>query len=281
MSDESGQAVPESATEPGSGSSSDGVSGNGGSGNGAARVRPGAILMVVVPIGLAVVGGFVFFGIYDGVQWLSHVARPARVGVAGRVLFNGEPLPNAVIATRPADGDWGGAIASSDEQGNFKLLTHLNGDFLDGAYVGEHQVTVKGYDPNVNPMFGPPPLLTPDKYASFDTSPLRIMVEEQGGEITLGLEGEANPSTAGESAEGAGGGPPGAGTPGGRGRRRPERDAGQAGTSDAADAADRDGADGVGDGDRQPDDEPAGSEAAAEESAEEAAANGPPAEAGQ
>jgi hypothetical protein len=158
-------------------------------------VRPGAILMIVVPIALLMGGAVVFFGMFDGAQWLSDAAKPARANTKGRVTYNGEPLPDAVIETRPANGDLRGAIATGDDQGKFKLLTQFRGDFLDGAYIGEHQVTVKRYDMNVMTL-GAPPLLTPSKYASFDTSPLRITVKEGGTEIVLHLEGEPDAPTA-------------------------------------------------------------------------------------
>lgn len=157
-------------------------------------IRPGVILLVVLPVALLLAVAGIFFGLFDGVQWLSDALKPARVSVVGRVVYNGEPLSDAIIETRPIDGDLMGAIGAGDDQGQFKLLTQIRGDFLDGAYAGEHQVTVKRYDTSVM-AFGPPPLLTPSKYASFNTSPLRINIEAGQAELVLELNGQTDPET--------------------------------------------------------------------------------------
>ncbi len=177
MSDQDSQASPVADSEPAKQQ---------------AAFRINAILKIVVPIALLMGAGLVFFGVYDGAQWLSDAAKPALVKVDGRVVFNGKPVPDAAIETRPVTGNLRGAIGTGDHDGKFKLLTQLRGDFLDGAYVGEHQVTVKGYDMHAGMSLGPPPLLTPGKYASFATSPLRITVAEGQTEIVLELEGEVD-----------------------------------------------------------------------------------------
>jgi hypothetical protein len=75
----------------------------------------------------------------------------------------------------------------SDEEGQFKLMTDVNGDFVNGAYAGKHRVTVIRRHDVVS--FGPAPAKTPTKYASFDASPLEIPVAK-GQPVELRLEGE-------------------------------------------------------------------------------------------
>jgi len=159
------------------------------------------IMLVVAPVALLLAAGGVFFGFFDGAQWLADATKPARVNVVGQVIFNGEPLSDAIIETRPVKGELMGAIGAGDDKGAFKLVTQIRGDFLEGAYVGEHQVTVKRYDTSVM-AFGPPPLLTPSKYASFQTSPLRITVKKGQTDIVLELSGDVDaPAAADPRAE--------------------------------------------------------------------------------
>jgi hypothetical protein len=186
-----------------------------------AAFRPSTILKIVVPIALLMFGGVIFFGAFDGAEWFSNMAKPARLPVVGRVTYNGEVLPDAVIETRPVDTTLSGAFGSGDDQGGFKLVTQINGQFLDGAYAGEHKVTIKRYDMNAMSL-GTPPLLTPGVYASFDTSPLRIEVKKGETDFLLELEGEPE-STAVRPGSGFRMRPPGSDEPN-EGRRRGRRD---------------------------------------------------------
>jgi hypothetical protein len=194
-------------------------------------VRFGAVLKVLVPATIIVAAVFIFFGILDGAKWLGDLRAPERVKVTGQVFFNGEPLADALIVTRPVKPGLRGAIGPADEQGRFNLLTEFEGSFLEGACVGEHQVTVKRYY-NVTAM-GEPPLMTPRKYASFETSPLRIMVKAEGeNSVELRLEGKpgAPPANLGAPSRmrPPGGRPPGTGEGGPRSGRdsngRPARE---------------------------------------------------------
>jgi len=154
----------------------------------------GNVLKLVLPVLAVLMGAIIFFGVFDGAQWLKDRTQPPIVSVTGLVLFNGEPLSGAEIATQPAKQGLRSAIGATDEQGHFNLKTEVNGDFLDGAYAGEHVVTVVKRH-NVT-TFGVPPAMTPEKYASFAASPLRMLVSE-GLSIELRLEGElSDPPTA-------------------------------------------------------------------------------------
>lgn len=158
---------------------------------GGKSLQIGNVLKIVVPAFVILAGAFVFFGLFDGAQRLANLMKPSRVSVTGRVLFNDEPLPNAEIATQPVKPGLRGAIGTTDEQGRFKLMTHIDGEFLEGAYQGEHRVTVIRRH-NVSTL-GPPPLMTPEQYASFDSSPLRIEVSQEHS-VVLRLQGELSPA---------------------------------------------------------------------------------------
>jgi len=153
----------------------------------ASSLRMGNILKLVIPIAVLLGGAFLFFGVFDGAKWMTDAMKPPLVDVTGQVLFNGEPLPQAQISTQPLEPGLRGAIGTTDEQGRFSLLTQVEGDFLKGAYAGEHLVTVvRRHDVMT---FGVPPLMTPEVYSSFDSSPLRIVVAE-GQPLELVMEGE-------------------------------------------------------------------------------------------
>ena len=62
---------------------------------------------------------------------------PKLVPVKGKVLIDGEPLPNAMIQVCPADGK--AAFGRSDADGNFELMSYKEGD---GCVTGTHKVVV-------------------------------------------------------------------------------------------------------------------------------------------
>ena len=138
---------------------------------------------------VALLAAFLFFGVLDGVTWLTNLAKPPLVPVTGKVLFNGEPLSKAEIATQPLKPGLRGSNAMADEAGQFTLVTDVDGEFVKGAYAGPHRVTVIRRHDVVT--FGPAPARTPLQYASFDTSPLQITIAK-GESIELRLEGEAS-----------------------------------------------------------------------------------------
>jgi hypothetical protein len=156
---------------------------------GGAVFRIGTVLKILLPAVIILGGGFLFFGVLDGVKWATDLTKPSIIPVTGKVLFNGEPLPQAEIATRPVKPGLRGANGTSDDQGQFTLFTDVDGEFEKGAYAGTHRVTVIRRH-NVA-TFGPAPAMTPEVYTSFDTSPLEINVS-QGAGIELRLEGKAS-----------------------------------------------------------------------------------------
>lgn len=179
------------------------------------------VLLIVFPAALIAALAVAFFGFLDGWALIQSLTRPPLVPVTGKVLYNGSPLANARIWTQPLKPGLRGSIGFTDDEGRFKLEFDDKGRWVDGAFVGEHKVTVAGYGPQRGPA--PPDLLTPPQYEQFDTTPLRITVtpDPAKNDFTLELQGEPGGARAlagGPGGAGAGGGPP-AGGPQGQRRR--------------------------------------------------------------
>jgi hypothetical protein len=177
------------------------------------------VLYVVIPIGLLVCGGFLFVSYFQGLERLADWSRPPLVAAEGRVLYRGEPLANAQLATRPLRAGTRGAMGWTDDLGYFRLQTDLNG-YVEGAFAGEHQVVVTAYERLNAPAA--PPLVTPDLYASFATTPLRIVVSPtpEKNVFEFALQGEPPPrrsrrNPAGAAPSGEAAAVPADATPGG------------------------------------------------------------------
>lgn len=97
--------------------------------------------------------------------------------VSGKVLLDGQPLPQGLVTTLPAAGRGARGVIQSD--GSFKLGTLTESD---GAVIGMHQVSVIAYDKpaNAGPESGPGKLMIPEKYVSPATSELTIEVKADG-----------------------------------------------------------------------------------------------------
>jgi hypothetical protein len=107
--------------------------------------------------------------------------RPETFSVTGTVIYQGKPLAGATVNfipknTHPASG-------LTDAQGRFTLLSFSPDD---GAVIGEHVVCVAKYsldsskDPVQMMKAEQAHLLTPQKFASPVTSPLRVTVTKDG-----------------------------------------------------------------------------------------------------
>ncbi len=141
------------------------------------RFRLGRVLLAVVPLAAVVWGGLLAWGYLDLGNRIRRAMLPPLVQVTGRVLLDAKPLKGAQIFTRPVGLPCNGAMAVADDEGRFALRTDVDGDFLDGAYAGEHRVIVLGFDPDVPSGPFKPPLVTPPECSEFDTTPLRIQVD--------------------------------------------------------------------------------------------------------
>ena len=152
---------------------------------------------VVLPVFLLAVGCVLFFGLFDGAGWIADLMKPPLVHSTGHVLMNGQPLSKGEVRTQHMTPGVAGAIGFMNEQGEFVLKTEIKGDFIDGAYEGEHKVMVTKYGMARGPSA---PLLVPEKYASFKTTPLKIVVSrDTENRFPLTMEGE--PADSGMSEE--------------------------------------------------------------------------------
>jgi hypothetical protein len=163
-----------------------------------AKFRLRTVLMIVIPVAALVLAAVAAAGLLDVDAIFSDLARPALVPATGQVLFQGEPLPGATIATAPV-GRGMASLGWTDAEGKFSLKTDIRGVYVEGATVGEHRVTVAAY--STVPIGGPgaQPLVSPQQYVSIGTSPLRITVGPNAAtnQFQLVLEGEVPASSQG------------------------------------------------------------------------------------
>ena len=166
---------------------------------GSSGLRMGRLMLIAVPLGLLIGAALLAFAFFDLGTWLQNAMRPALVPARVRVMYRGEVLKEAQLATAPAARGLRGAIGFPTEDGDIVLKTDIDGAYQEGAYTGEHRVTVQVTQPVNRP--GPPPLLTPEKYAAASTTPLRIFIyQSKPGELVVfELEGDP-PASEGQSA---------------------------------------------------------------------------------
>ncbi len=159
--------------------------------NAAPAVDLGSLPMIVIPAVVILGGAIALWVLRDS------IFPPRLVQVSGIVYMNGEPLANANIRTLPfnfAAGEASGlndAEGVSDTEGRFTLSTFEGGEPLEGAYVGDHKVTVAVTEPGPG-GFGVV-TLSPAEYADSTTTTLRIAVSSSADEnqsFKLELEGE-------------------------------------------------------------------------------------------
>lgn len=167
--------------------------------------RPRLVFAVIMPGAVLFLGVVAFLGFFDGLALLAGLTRPPLVPGKGQVIYQGKPLPNAQLFSRPLRGNLKGAAGFCDDDGRFEWMTDIQGEYIKGAYAGEHMITVIAYGPQPGPISAPP-LFSPKQYASFATTPLRITVSRSPGEneFLITLEGEPG----GMPEQGPGGGPP-------------------------------------------------------------------------
>jgi hypothetical protein len=108
----------------------------------------------------------------------------------GQVLYDGKPIPHALVTLHPldpADKDAARPHGKVDKDGNFVLTTY---DANDGAPAGEYAVTVEWWLTSATARTpegdSPPPTnRLPARYARPETSKLRVRIEEGGNQIPL------------------------------------------------------------------------------------------------
>ena len=120
--------------------------------------------------------------------------NPRVVPVAGKVLYNGKPLPFGTLMFQPDQGQ--AAVGDIQADGSFKLSSYGPND---GAVPGKHSVSVSCYEgqrpgkASGGDSLGK--LMIPLKYTRFGSSGLTAEVKdaasEQAQEIVLELTGPA------------------------------------------------------------------------------------------
>ena len=159
--------------------------------NAAPALDLGSLPMIVIPAVVILGGAIALWVLRDS------IFPPQLVQVSGIVTMNGEPLANANIRTLPfnfAAGEVSGlndAEGMTDAEGRFTLSTFEGGEPLEGAYVGDHKVTVAVTEPGPG-GFGVV-TLSPAEYADSTTTTLRIAVSSSADEnqsFKLELAGE-------------------------------------------------------------------------------------------
>jgi len=129
---------------------------------------------------------FVYLAIVSGCGGDAKQYRTAPV--SGRVTLDGEPLTNAFVRFTPTRGDslasqiGPEATATTDDSGNFKLVTAFNDP---GASVGKNQVMINTRQTKVDPNDADKVLETakervPKRY--FDREILSFDVPESGSD---------------------------------------------------------------------------------------------------
>jgi hypothetical protein len=117
--------------------------------------------------------------------------------VHGKVTYKGKPVESGTVTFNPVLGKGGetgqNATGQIAADGTYEMTTFNTGD---GAIVGEHMVAVvvreKGSENQGKPRadstidYTQPKIVTPTKYASVETSPLRFTVRE--GDNTFDIE---------------------------------------------------------------------------------------------
>ena len=118
---------------------------------------------------------------------------PRVVPVAGKVLYNGKPLPFGSVMFQPDQGQ--AAVGDIQADGSFKLSSYGPDD---GAVPGKHKVSVscyEGHRPGKASGDSLGKLLIPLKYTRFGSSGLTAEVQDTAGkdpqEVILELTGPA------------------------------------------------------------------------------------------
>lgn len=128
------------------------------------------------------------------------------VPVHGQLLLDGKPLPQKTIRFAPeAETGGHGGGATTDQQGNFKLIALIPGSVEDfpGIAPGSYRVTVvdrmfsddppvqgKTNDPEVAlaPSMKSADRQIPSAYSRPETTPLIVQVPNEGGQIDISLD---------------------------------------------------------------------------------------------
>lgn len=147
---------------------------------GEANASSGGKVNIARVLLIAVVGVVIFAGLLGGVYYdlpakFQATTLPDRFSGSGVATWEGVPLTGGTVIFYPDRKGLRPSVGFIGEGGAFELKTDIQGRFEDGAYPGEHRVTVEHY--GVDAPLGAPPA-TPTKYAERETTPLRFTVSK-------------------------------------------------------------------------------------------------------
>jgi len=150
-------------------------------------VSTARVLMIVIPLALVAV---VVFGLYvtGALNFLEAFVKPALVESKGVVYWNGNILKGGEINTQHETKGVRGATGYIKADGTFVLTTQVNGEFVDGAYAGQHKVTIRQIDRLAPRGASMPPPGSPEKYLDFATTDLTINVVRDASKNSFRLE---------------------------------------------------------------------------------------------
>lgn len=106
-------------------------------------------------------------------------AKSEYLTVEGQVFYKDQPLPNGTVVFQPADGP--PSVGKTAEDGTFKIEPM---DRMKGARIGLNKVRISA---RVQPTNGESEvalgrLITPERYATFESSGLTAEVKSDGNE---------------------------------------------------------------------------------------------------
>jgi hypothetical protein len=105
--------------------------------------------------------------------------RSEYLPVEGQVFYKDQPLPNGTVVFQPADGP--PSVGKTTDDGTFKMEPN---DRMKGARIGLNKVRISA---RVQPSNGESEvalgrLITPERYATFESSGLTAEVKPDGNE---------------------------------------------------------------------------------------------------
>lgn len=161
-------------------------------------IRARKVLTLIVPLSILVIAVAAFWVFLGGAELVAALRRPPLVKAEGIALMDGKPMSAGVVTSHPTDPDLAHSTGSIDAQGRFTLRTRVAGRIYEGAYAGEHRVTVR-----LGGAAGPlpqPERLKEAAYTTVQQTPLRIELsaneaENRGLELELtgGISDNAPP----------------------------------------------------------------------------------------
>jgi|GEM_PF-2438332 len=160
----------------------------------------GTVVGLIALLLVAAVGGwagYIYVTGKDGFSWKRFTfqsgKRPPFVPVTGQLFYNGQPMVSGTVQAVPVDPDSGAktAFGPLDQDGNFRLLTDIDGRMTPGAFAGEYKFLLNVVGQSVGASA--PPELLPKEYYDASTTPLKFtiaegetnhfVIKEQGEEI--------------------------------------------------------------------------------------------------